>query len=69
MSFKPHYSRFLSGLGGKLHFCAHSHHPWPDCTREAHLRAWDDAAARSDEKWDVVFGEQSQTFPAFRGTS
>jgi selenocysteine lyase/cysteine desulfurase len=58
VSFKPHYSRFLGGLGERLHFRAHSHHPWPDCTREAHLRAWDDAAARSDEKWDVVLGEQ-----------
>jgi selenocysteine lyase/cysteine desulfurase len=54
VSFKPHYSRFLGGLGERLHFCAHSHHPWPDCTREAHLRAWDDAAARADEKWGIV---------------
>lgn len=58
MSFKPHYSRFLAGLGERLHFCAHSHHPWPDCTRDAHLRAWDDAAARADEKWGIVLGEQ-----------
>ncbi len=57
MSFKPHYSRFLGGLGERLHFCAHSHHPWPDCTREAHLRAWDDAAARADEKWGIVLNE------------
>jgi selenocysteine lyase/cysteine desulfurase len=58
MTFKPGYSRFLSGLGDRLHFCAHSHHPWPDCTRDAHLRAWDDAAARADEKWGIVLGEQ-----------
>ena len=58
MSFKPGYSRFLGGLGDKLHFCAHSHHPWPDCTREAQLKAWDDAAARADEKWDIILGEQ-----------
>ena len=57
MTFKPGYSRFLQGLGEKLHFCAHSHHPWPDCTREAHLRAWDDAAARADEKWGIVLSE------------
>ena len=57
MSFKPHYSRFLGGLGERLHFCAHSHHPWPDCTREAHLRAWDDAAERADEKWGIVLHE------------
>ena len=58
MTFKPGYSRFLDGLGDRLHFRAHSHHPWPDCTREAHLRAWDDAAARADEKWEGVLGEQ-----------
>ena len=58
MTFKPGYSRFLNGLGERLHFCAHSHHPWPDCTRDAHLRAWDDAAARADEKWSIVLGEQ-----------
>jgi selenocysteine lyase/cysteine desulfurase len=58
VSFKSHYSRFLGGLGDRLHFCAHSHHPWPDCTREAQIRAWDDAAERADEKWGIVLGEQ-----------
>jgi kynureninase len=58
VSYKPHYSRFLNGLGERLHFCAHSHHPWPDCTRDAQLKAWDDAAARADEKWGIVIGEQ-----------
>jgi selenocysteine lyase/cysteine desulfurase len=57
MSFKPHYSRFLEALGSRLHFRAHSHHPWPDCTREAHLRVWDDAALRGDDKWDAIFDE------------
>lgn len=56
MSRKALYSRFLAGLGDKLHFCAHSHHPWPDRSRDAHLRAWDDAAAHADEKWGTVFG-------------
>lgn len=57
MSHKRHYARFLAGLGGKLHFCAHSHHPWPDISREAHLAAWEDAAAHVDEKWGTVFGK------------
>jgi len=57
VSFKPHYSRFLAGLGGRLHFCAHSHHPWPDVTRDAALACWDDASGHADEKWDKVFGE------------
>lgn len=58
MSYKPHYSRFLKGLGDRLHFCAHSHHPWPDCTRDAQIKSWDDAAERADEKWEIVLGEQ-----------
>lgn len=57
MSHKRHYGRFLTWLGDRLHFCAHSHHPWPDCTREAHLAAWDDAAALRDDKWAVIFGK------------
>jgi kynureninase len=57
VSHKPHYGRFLTWLGDRLHFCAHSHHPWPDCTRDAHLAAWDDAAALRDDKWAVVFGK------------
>lgn len=61
MSFKPHYSRFLAGLGERLHFRAHSHHPWPDAARDAHLRAWDDAAAHADDKWARVLGT---TIPA-----
>jgi len=57
VSLKSHYSAFFKGLGSRLHFCAHSHHPWPDCTRAAVLQCWDDAAARTDEKWDHVFAE------------
>ncbi len=64
MSFKPLFQEFAAGarrqgaLGdGLLHFCAHSHHWWPDVAMEAHRRAWDDAARFADEKWDVVFGE------------
>jgi len=51
------YSRFLGASPGRLHFAAHSHHPWPDVTREAHLQAWDDAARLADHKWDRVFGD------------
>ncbi|MDX6768131.1 MAG: aminotransferase class V-fold PLP-dependent enzyme [Elusimicrobiota bacterium] len=57
MSHKAHYGRFLSWLGERLHFAAHSHHPWPDLTRDAHLAAWDDAAALRDDKWKVVFAK------------
>ena len=54
---KTLYSRFLSGLNGNLHFAAHSHHFWPDISREAHLQYWDDSARLSDGKWDKIFSE------------
>lgn len=54
---KRYYSRFLNGHEGKLHFAAHSHHFWPDVTREAQLRYWDDTSLASDEKWNKIFGE------------
>lgn len=54
---KKLYSRFLEGHKGKLHFAAHSHHFWPDITRDAQLEYWDDCAKTSDHKWDKVFSE------------
>ena len=33
---KEHFSRFLGAAPGRLHVAAHSHHPWPDVTFEAH---------------------------------
>lgn len=50
------FSRFRQNWPEKLHFAAHSHHFWPDATREAHLRAWDDAARLVDGKWQEVLG-------------
>ena len=47
----------LAAEPDRLHFAAHSHHLWPDATRAAQERAWLDAAALADEKWDRVFGE------------
>ena len=55
MSFKPYFSRFLQS--DRLHAAAHSHHPWPDVTYEAHQQAWVDAATLHDDKWDRIFGE------------
>lgn len=57
MSLKAHFSRFLSARPNRLHFAAHSHHPWPDVSFDAHQRAWLDAATHVDDKWNVVFGE------------
>jgi kynureninase len=53
--YKQHYSRFLAGNKGRLHFAAHSHHFWPDVTRAAALACWDGAAAAADSKWDGIF--------------
>lgn len=57
VNLKPHFSRFFAAEPGRLHFAAHSHHPWPDVTYEGQQQAWLDAAALADEKWDRVFGE------------
>ncbi|MGA7272656.1 MAG: aminotransferase class V-fold PLP-dependent enzyme [Acidimicrobiia bacterium] len=60
---KEEFTRFLQAGGDRLHAAAHSHHPWPDVTYEAHRRAWEDAARLWDDKWDDIFG---QMVPAAR---
>jgi selenocysteine lyase/cysteine desulfurase len=57
VSHKAHFSRFLSARPDRLHFAAHSHHPWPDVSFEAHQRVWLDAADSIDDKWSSVFEE------------
>lgn len=57
MSFKPDFSRFLGSQPARLHFAAHSHHPWPDVSFDAQQQAWLDAAEYMDAKWDKIFGE------------
>jgi kynureninase len=56
-SYKHAFSRALAADPTRLHVAAHSHHPWPDLARDAHLEAWDDAARLLDHKWERVFGE------------
>ena len=56
--YKHYYSHFLSQRPGWLHFASHSHHFWPDVSRDAHLRYWDDSARLADEKWEFIFSEQ-----------
>jgi selenocysteine lyase/cysteine desulfurase len=43
--------------GAMLHAAAHSHHPWPDVSRDAQMQCWDDAARLLDRKWDYIFSE------------
>lgn len=54
---EQHYQAFLRGQGDWLHAAAHSHHPWPDCTRAAHLAYWEDSVRFVDRKWAKIFGE------------
>jgi selenocysteine lyase/cysteine desulfurase len=56
LDLRAHFQRFLSADPERLHFAAHSHHPWPDATRAAQLEAWDVAARRMDSKWEEVLG-------------
>jgi len=51
-----HFSLFRQAAAGRLHVAAHSHHFWPDVTRAAQLRCWDDAARLVDDKWGEVLG-------------
>jgi len=57
MSYKKYYQRFLTANAGKQHYACHSHHYWPDVTRDAMLQYWDDTARLVDHKWDYMFGE------------
>ena len=57
MSYKRLFSRTLGAAPGRLHMAAHSHHLWPDATREAQLQYWDDSARLADRKWDRILGE------------
>lgn len=56
-SYKQLFSRFRQSHPNRLHFAAHSHHYWPDCTFAAHGQAWLDAAAHADGKWGPIFSE------------
>jgi selenocysteine lyase/cysteine desulfurase len=51
------FSRFRAADPARIHFAAHSHHPWPDATEAAHAQYWADSNRLADAKWDKVFGE------------
>lgn len=56
MNLKSGFNRFLQSDPDRLHFAAHSHHPWPDVSHDAHRQAWLDAAEMFDDKWDHIYG-------------
>jgi kynureninase len=64
VSYRHLFSRFLDIDPSRLHFAAHSHHPWPDVTYDAHLRWWEDAARAMDDKWEDFF---ASFLPRLRG--
>ncbi|WP_374033839.1 aminotransferase class V-fold PLP-dependent enzyme [Bdellovibrio bacteriovorus] len=53
--YKHLYKRFLDAHPQQIHFACHSHHYWPDATREAHLQYWDDSCKYVDNKWNHIF--------------
>lgn len=57
LRLKSHFSHFLGAAPDRLHAAAHSHHLWPDVTREAQSAAWEQAATLADDKWSAIFGE------------
>ncbi len=63
LDLADHFNGFLRADPRRLHFAAHSHHPWPDATRAAHMHVWDDAARLMDGKWGPILGEK---LPALR---
>jgi selenocysteine lyase/cysteine desulfurase len=56
--YQHFYQRFLQANQGKQHFACHSHHYWPDVTRQAMLEYWDDSARLVDDKWQYIFAEK-----------
>jgi kynureninase len=57
MNLKEHFSRFFEYDPDRLHFAAHSHHPWPDVSFAAHQQYWEDSARLADDKWSHIFDE------------
>ena len=55
---KHHYQHFLNNNKGVQHYACHSHHYWPDVTRQAMLDYWDDSARLVDDKWGYFFEEK-----------
>ncbi|MCB0354211.1 MAG: aminotransferase class V-fold PLP-dependent enzyme [Bdellovibrionales bacterium] len=54
---KEHYSKFFEFNPSRLHFAAHSHHPWPDVTFDAQKQYWLDSMKYVDLKWSYIFSE------------
>ena len=53
--YKKYYSHFLTANPHIQHYASHSHHFWPDVTRDAGIAYWDDSAKFVDDKWNHIF--------------
>ena len=55
---KDDFSRFWQNKPKDyLYFAAHSHHPWPNCSYDAHVKYWQDSADMLGDKWGYVMGQ------------
>ncbi len=48
-----HYKKFR--VTEKILLTGHSHQAWPDAAFEAQMQAYNDAADRADDKWEIAF--------------
>lgn len=54
----PHYSCF--DVANRLLLTGHSHQAWPDCSLDAQIEAWRDAATHVDDKWPRAFDKRDR---------
>lgn len=64
-TYKQYYQGFLADKNSTQHFACHSHHYWPDVTRQAMLEYWDDSARLVDAKWGMFFSEKLPMLQGF----
>jgi selenocysteine lyase/cysteine desulfurase len=53
--YKHFYKEFLKHNEKSVHLSAHSHHFWPDVTKDAVVKSWEDSAKYTDKKWGHIF--------------
>ncbi len=63
--YKHLYSKFFEKNPNIRHFACHSHHYWPDCTRDAQLQYWEDSAKYVDDKWGYFFSHKVPEFQKY----
>jgi len=64
VSLAEHYSRFR--VSERVLLTGHSHQAWPDVSFDAQQRAWLDAAALVDDKWERAAAVADDVRAGFR---